>query len=429
MAPPNINIRGIRQTIPPGTIMGRQLNAGSGPPQLLTHTDLNAFGLATHSSVAAAIKANPASGTVTSVAVGGSTLLSFTGSPITTSGTIDINFAVAAVNKVFAGPGSGSSAAPTFRSLVVADIPSGLPYDTSGAAATAQTNAESFASALPYISYGASQTLTSAQQLQAQSNLGISGGSGGVVVQNGGTTLGTATTINFTGSGQSTTFSGSTATVAISGGGGGGGGFATETAWTPPVLSAFTSQNFGGSTATATPAWTSGIRLTDPGTQNGMALRKLLTPIGSTHWQATLRMRRQTPIWDAGVFGICAQDSSNGRSILFGPMNDGSNSGIGRQNYVSDTSIDTTVRLGNNQDTSPDIWLRVQFDGTSGNSLPFSFSYDGDYFGFLYDGDAFILGGTVDKIGFGFNANNSAITLPAAPYAMDVYSWEIVALP
>lgn len=64
------------------------------------------------------------SGTVTSVAVTVPSILSVSGSPITTSGTIAITLATEAANKVFAGPTSGGSATPTFRSLVAADIPS-----------------------------------------------------------------------------------------------------------------------------------------------------------------------------------------------------------------------------------------------------------------------------------------------------------------
>ena len=77
-------------------------------------------------------------GTVTSVGLrNGSTsqgTLTISGSPITSSGTIDITLAnnygdtknpysSKAANKVLAGPASGSAAAPSFRSLEAADIP------------------------------------------------------------------------------------------------------------------------------------------------------------------------------------------------------------------------------------------------------------------------------------------------------------------
>lgn len=63
------------------------------------------------------------SGTVTSVAVSVPSFLSVSGSPITTSGTIAISLATQNANLVFAGPATGLAAAPTFRSLVAADLP------------------------------------------------------------------------------------------------------------------------------------------------------------------------------------------------------------------------------------------------------------------------------------------------------------------
>src|ERR1700678_2239183 len=65
-------------------------------------------------------------GTVTSVALSlPASLFTVTGSPVTTFGTLTGSFNVQSANSVFAGPSSGSSAVPTFRSLVVSDIPSG----------------------------------------------------------------------------------------------------------------------------------------------------------------------------------------------------------------------------------------------------------------------------------------------------------------
>lgn len=63
-------------------------------------------------------------GTVTSVGLSGiASFITISGSPITTSGTLAMALASQSQNLVFAGPTSGS-AAPTFRSLVAADIPS-----------------------------------------------------------------------------------------------------------------------------------------------------------------------------------------------------------------------------------------------------------------------------------------------------------------
>jgi len=66
------------------------------------------------------------SGTVTSVALlDGSTspIYNISGSPVTTSGTLDFTLKTQTANTVFSGPSSGSAAQPTFRSLVAADIP------------------------------------------------------------------------------------------------------------------------------------------------------------------------------------------------------------------------------------------------------------------------------------------------------------------
>lgn len=74
-----------------------------------------------------ALKVSPigggSGGTVTSVAVTGSVIFNITGSPITTSGTIDVSLASQSANLVLASPSSGAAATPAFRSLVTGDIP------------------------------------------------------------------------------------------------------------------------------------------------------------------------------------------------------------------------------------------------------------------------------------------------------------------
>jgi hypothetical protein len=66
----------------------------------------------------------PGTGTVTSVALTAPAIFTVGGSPITTAGTIALGLATQAANLVFAGPASGVAAAPTFRALAAADIPS-----------------------------------------------------------------------------------------------------------------------------------------------------------------------------------------------------------------------------------------------------------------------------------------------------------------
>lgn len=70
------------------------------------------------------------SGTVTSVALadGSSTAIyTITGSPVIAAGTLTFSLKTQAANLVLAGPTTGAAAQPTFRSLVVADLPTGIP--------------------------------------------------------------------------------------------------------------------------------------------------------------------------------------------------------------------------------------------------------------------------------------------------------------
>lgn len=62
-------------------------------------------------------------GTVTSVGLSMPGIFSVTGSPVTTSGTLTASLANQSANLVWAGPSTGVAAAPTFRSLVGADLP------------------------------------------------------------------------------------------------------------------------------------------------------------------------------------------------------------------------------------------------------------------------------------------------------------------
>ena len=64
-----------------------------------------------------------ATGTVTSVALSLPGVFSIAGSPVTTSGTLSASLVTQTANTVWAGPTTGSAAAPTFRALVNADLP------------------------------------------------------------------------------------------------------------------------------------------------------------------------------------------------------------------------------------------------------------------------------------------------------------------
>jgi hypothetical protein len=70
------------------------------------------------------LTASGSGGTVTSVALSMPSIFAVSNSPVTSFGTLTATLAVQSQNVVFAGPATGSAAAPTFRSLVAADIPS-----------------------------------------------------------------------------------------------------------------------------------------------------------------------------------------------------------------------------------------------------------------------------------------------------------------
>ena len=62
-------------------------------------------------------------GTVTSVGLSLPAIFNVSGSPVTTSDTLAVTLATETANTVWAGPTTGAAAAPTFRALVNADLP------------------------------------------------------------------------------------------------------------------------------------------------------------------------------------------------------------------------------------------------------------------------------------------------------------------
>lgn len=70
-------------------------------------------------------------GSVTSVGLAAPGIFSVSGSPVTTAGTLTLGLANENANLVWAGPTTGSPAAPTFRALVTADLPAGTGTVTS----------------------------------------------------------------------------------------------------------------------------------------------------------------------------------------------------------------------------------------------------------------------------------------------------------
>lgn len=86
----------------------------------------------------ALLESSASSGTVTSVGLTAPTdVFNVANSPITSAGTLAITFDTQSANRVFAGPTTGSAAAPAFRSLVAADIPDiSSTYLTASSSAT-----------------------------------------------------------------------------------------------------------------------------------------------------------------------------------------------------------------------------------------------------------------------------------------------------
>jgi hypothetical protein len=84
-------------------------------------------------------------GSVSSVAISVPSILTITGSPITSSGTIALGLATQPANAVLAGPSSGASAQPTFRTLVSADLPAAIAPSTVSAGTYAGTGSATVA--------------------------------------------------------------------------------------------------------------------------------------------------------------------------------------------------------------------------------------------------------------------------------------------
>ena len=82
----------------------------------------------------ATARANMGAGTVTSVALAMPGDFTINGGPVTGSGTLTVSRVNQSPNAILAGPSSGGAGAPSWRSLVVADLPVGTPSATDLAA-------------------------------------------------------------------------------------------------------------------------------------------------------------------------------------------------------------------------------------------------------------------------------------------------------
>lgn len=99
-----------------GNFAGRLIHNTTGTDRLKMHdgTQFNTF----------AYTSELTSGTVTSVDLSAPNIFTVSNNPVTSSGTLTLTLATQTANYVWAGPTTGSPAAPSFRALVAGDIPS-----------------------------------------------------------------------------------------------------------------------------------------------------------------------------------------------------------------------------------------------------------------------------------------------------------------
>ncbi len=137
-------------TNPSGVIAGTY-----GDSSHVSRVTVNAQGFVT-----AASNVSIGGGTVTSVGLSMPAQFSVANSPVTTSGTLTVTWVNESANTVFAGPSTGSPAAPGFRVLVNADLPA--------SGVTAATYGDS--THIPQVAVNAQGVITSA------SNIAVSAG-------------------------------------------------------------------------------------------------------------------------------------------------------------------------------------------------------------------------------------------------------------
>jgi hypothetical protein len=102
------------------TLLGNPASTSGTPTTITIGANLN---LSTSGVLSAT---GSGGGGVTSVGLSAPADYTVTGSPVTGSGTLTFAYATQSANVVHAGPTSGSAATPTWRTLVLADIPSSV---------------------------------------------------------------------------------------------------------------------------------------------------------------------------------------------------------------------------------------------------------------------------------------------------------------
>ena len=124
-----------------------------------------------------------ATGTVTSVNMSVPAILSVSGGPITSSGTLAVTLAPENANLIFAGPTSGGAATPAFRSLIATDIPT-LP----------NSNLQNSSVTLGTTNVSLGATASSLAALNSV-GLGVNGATTGVITMANGVSGGATTTV------------------------------------------------------------------------------------------------------------------------------------------------------------------------------------------------------------------------------------------
>lgn len=262
------------------------------------------------------------SGTVTSVGLALPSIFSVSGSPVTTAGTLTGALATQTANLVFSGPTSGGAAAPTFRSLVAADIPSLSATYLPLAGGTMSGAITLSGTQLGTYSLGGTPTLAATLALGGQTLSGNATFSGAI------TASGSA---SFDLSGGSGVFKTSTGAVTIGTGAIGITGAVTNniggTSAVPWTTTGVASQNGYVYTGTA-PASVSGT-----GTNAGSAFLITGAVGGATTGNATTAGNGEGLSWTAGNGGSGAggtnANGGAGGSLLYIPGTGGAASGAG----------------------------------------------------------------------------------------------------
>ena len=221
--------------------------------------------------------------------------------------------------------------------------------------------------------------------------------------------------------------------ISASGGGGGGTGWGGgEAAFTTPVLSNFTQDNFG-TTGTSTVAETfsasgvSAIRLRERGAGgNTNHLRNLLVSIPTTtsKWAVTARLRCQTTVGTWHDLGLVLKDSVSGKCIQYGWGAD-TGAPFVYVTWASTNSIPASASADTLTTVSRmpyDIWLQIYYDGTN---LNFNYSRDGQYFITCKQTTATsYLTNPANQCGIGINPNNSYNVLVET--VLECFSFSVV---